>query len=207
MTMTAGCPGYGQPMPRSKPRPGRPAGPSAATRETVLRGALDLLLNEGAAALTPQRLHEVTGVARSTVYRHWPDADALVDALLDVAEQTEAPDLTGDVRSDLDAAINHLLWRLRNRPVASFLGSLMAGPISDERVAARRNRYIAGLLQPLRAALRQVQPPLSSAAIEDAANLIAGPLLAYWLAHGRVPDGRRARSGLRAAETAGILGD
>ena len=204
--MSAGCPGYGQPMPSPKSRPGRPAGPSAATTETVLRGALDLLLNEGSAALTPQRLHEVTGVARSTVYRHWPDADALVDALLDVAEQTEAPQPTGDVTTDIDAALDHLLWRLRNRPVSSFLGSLMAGPVGDKRVAERRNRYIAGLLQPLRAALRQVEPPLGAAQMEDAVNLIAGPVLAYWLAHGRAPERVRARSGLAAAQAAGLLG-
>ncbi len=204
--MFAGWPGYGQPMPRTKPGPGRPAGPSTATRETVLRGALDLLLNEGASALTPQRLHEVTGVARSTVYRHWPDADALVDALLDVAEQTEAPTPTGEVTADIEAALEHLLWRLRNRPVASFLGSLMAGPVGDERVAARRNRYIAGLLQPLRAAVRQVDPPLSAAALEDTVNLIAGPVMAYWLAHGRAPERSRARSGLTAAQAAGLLG-
>jgi len=193
-------------MPRTKPGPGRPAGPSPATRETVLRGALDLLLDEGAAALTPQRLHEVTGVARSTVYRHWPDADALVDALIDVAEQTEAPTPTGDVAADIDVALEHLLWRLRNRPVASFLGTLMAGPIGDERVATRRNRYIAGLLQPVRAAVRQVDPPLSAAALEDAVNLITGPVLAYWLAHGRAPERSHARSGLTAAQAAGLLG-
>jgi AcrR family transcriptional regulator len=187
-------------MPSTQPvRRGRPAGPAADTRETVLRAALDLLLAEGVGALTPQRLHEESGVARSTLYRHWPTPDDVVDDLLLVAAQTEHPVPTGEVVPDLEAALDALLWRLRNRPVAPFLAALMSGPPDDAALVARRARYVETLLEPFHAALRSATPPVPASEREEIVGLVAGPVLASWLAHGRAPTRARSRAGLTAA--------
>lgn len=187
-------------MPSTQPvRRGRPAGPAADTRETVLRAALDLLLAEGVGALTPQRLHEESGVARSTLYRHWPTPDDVVDDLLLVAAQTEHPVPTGEVVPDLEAALDALLWRLRNRPVAPFLAALMSGPPDDAALVARRARYVETLLEPFHAALRSATPTVPAAEREEIVGLVAGPVLASWLAHGRAPTRAKARAGLTAA--------
>ena len=66
-------------------RTGRPAGPANDTTATVLTAALELLLSEGVGALTAQRLHQVTGVSRSTIYRHWPTPNDVLASLIDVA--------------------------------------------------------------------------------------------------------------------------
>ena len=187
-------------MPSTQPvRRGRPAGPAADTRETVLRAALDLLLADGVGALTPQRLHEESGVARSTLYRHWPTPDDVVDDLLLVAAQTEHPVPTGDVVPDLEAALDALLWRLRHRPVAPFLAALMSGPPDDAALVARRARYVETLLEPFHAALRAATPPVPAAERDELVGLVAGPVLTAWLAHGRPPTRAKARAGLAAA--------
>lgn len=52
------------------------------TRGLMLDAARDLLNANGPAAVTHLRVAEASGVARATVYRHWPDrADILVDLL------------------------------------------------------------------------------------------------------------------------------
>jgi AcrR family transcriptional regulator len=187
-------------MPSTRPaRRGRPAGPAADTRETVLRAALDLLLAEGVGALTPQRLHEESGVARSTLYRHWPTPDDVVDDLLLVAAQTEHPVPTGDVVADLEAALDALLWRLRHRPVAPFLAALMSGPPDDAALVARRSRYVDTLLEPFHAALRSSTAPVPAAERDELVSLVAGPVLLTWLATGRPPTRTKARAGLAAA--------
>lgn len=180
-------------------RRGRPSGPSAGTRETVLTAALELLVAEGVPALTVVRLHEHSGVARSTIYRHWPTPDDVVDDLLEVAARTEQPRPTGALATDLAAALDALVRRMRERPVAPFLGALLSGPQNDTAVAARRARYVEALLAGVTAAVRAARPPVPAAAREDVVALAAGPLLVHWLATGRPPTRARAHAGIEAA--------
>lgn len=52
------------------------------THGAMLDAAHDLLRDNGPEAVTHLRVAEVSGVARATVYRHWPDrADILLDLL------------------------------------------------------------------------------------------------------------------------------
>ncbi len=52
------------------------------THQAMLDAARELLSENGPAAVTHLRVAEVSGVARATVYRHWPErADILVDLL------------------------------------------------------------------------------------------------------------------------------
>jgi AcrR family transcriptional regulator len=165
----------------------------------VLRSALDLLLADGVGALTAQRLFETSGVARSTIYRHWPTPDDVVDDLLEVAAATEHPEPTGDVLADLEAALDALRLRLRTRPVAPFLAALMSGPPDDAALLARRTRYVETLLEPFRAAVRAATPPLPAATRDTVVDLVAGPVILSWLARGKVPSAAASRHGLAAA--------
>ncbi|GAA3228336.1 TetR family transcriptional regulator [Actinocorallia longicatena] len=155
-------------------RPGRPAGPADDTAAVVLTAALELLLTEGAAALTPQRLHTVTGVSRTTVYRHWPSPYAFVSALVDVAP-VRPGEPAGDPANDLHAEIDLLCDRLRDRPVGGFLHALVAAVAVDPAVAELRRRYVADLLHPFRTILRAAGASEPEAA--DGAAVIASPLL------------------------------
>ncbi|WP_238006372.1 TetR family transcriptional regulator [Dactylosporangium sp. AC04546] len=150
-------------------RPGRPAGPTDDTATLVLTAALDLLLAEGAAALTAQRLHQVTGVSRSTVYRHWPTPGAVLAALIDVAPVPPA-EPTGELARDLHAAVDQLCDRLRDRPVGAFLQALV---VAGE--ARLRHRYVSDLLAPFHTVLRAAG--VAATDREDAVATIAAPLL------------------------------
>lgn len=149
-------------------RTGRPAGPSDATEEVVLTAALDLLLGEGAGALTAQRLHQETGVSRSTIYRHWPTPADVLATLIDVAPPARGP-VTGELAADLHAAVDSLCDRLRDKPVSAFLRALVT---MDDL----RERYVRDIEAPFHDALRAagVRRQLR----EDAVAAVVGPLLA-----------------------------
>ena len=155
-------------------RPGRPAGPTAETETAVLTAALELLLTEGATALTPQRLHAATGVSRSTVYRHWPSPHAFLEALIAVAPLADR-EPSGDLAADLHAAVDQLCNRLRDRPVAAFLQALVAAAASDPDAAELRRRYVEDLMAPFAAALRAAG--VERGEREDAVAAIVSPLL------------------------------
>lgn len=147
---------------------GRPAGPAADTTAVVLTAALELLLDEGAGALTAQRLHQTTGVSRSTIYRHWPTPADVLASLIDVAPSPpRAP--TGDLATDLHAEVDALCNRLRDKPVAAFLRALVAAD------AELRHRYVEDLVAPVQAVLRDAGVPATAA--DDAVAAIVSPLL------------------------------
>ncbi|MCF2533532.1 TetR/AcrR family transcriptional regulator [Yinghuangia soli] len=155
-------------------RVGRPAGPATDTTAVVLTAALDLLLTEGGTALTPQRLHQATGVSRSTIYRHWPTPTDVLAALIDVAPEPPRP-LSGDPVRDVHAEVDALCNRLRDKPVAGFLQALIAMAAADPVAAALRRRYVDDLITPFRIAIRSAGLP--PAATEDAVAAIVHPLL------------------------------
>lgn len=153
---------------------GRPAGPAADTVTTVLTAALDVLLSEGGTALTPLRLHQVTGVSRSTIYRHWATPTDVLAALIEVAPGEERA-RSGDLVADLHAEVDLLSDRLRDRPVAAFLRALLAMADVDPAAVALRQRYVDDLVAPFRALLEGADLPEETR--EDALNWIVAPLL------------------------------
>ncbi|MEC3957738.1 TetR/AcrR family transcriptional regulator C-terminal ligand-binding domain-containing protein [Nocardia sp. CDC153] len=171
-------------------RPGRPVGPAADTAEIVLTAALELILTEGAAALTPQRLHGMTGVARTTIYRHWPTPRDFLAALIAVAPHP-SPEPTGDPVADLHAEVDSLCDRLRDKPVAAFLRALVTASASDPACAELRQRYVDDLLDPIRAAVRAAGVA-GEPQIEESAMAVVAPLLLDVLLLDRPVDRERA---------------
>ena len=69
---------------------------AARTQQAILDATVFLISNEGAAAVTPQRVAVSAGVSRATVYRHWPDGAELIQNALElldfpVSGPSEAP--------------------------------------------------------------------------------------------------------------------
>ncbi|MEM9520480.1 MAG: TetR/AcrR family transcriptional regulator [Actinomycetota bacterium] len=130
---------------------GRPRGPSSATQYAVLSAAWRILTDEGITALTPTRLHTETGVARTTIYRHWPDASSVVaDIVAGASQRRVAAELSGDLRADLLAALETLTFRLRHRPVGPLLSALLAGEAQAEADSPTSADYLGALIAPIR---------------------------------------------------------
>ena len=136
------------------PRRGAPAGPRPSTLELVLYTAFQLLIAEGASAVTANRLHKETGVARTTIYRHWPQPSDIFAAMLAKATSDEdVAEFVGDLRADLNAAMDQLVFRFNNRPLRPLFGALVEVGRSDDRFPDIARDYVEGLVVSFRRAI------------------------------------------------------
>lgn len=119
-------------------------------RDAVLSSVVDLVLTEGAGAVTALRVSERACVARSTIYEHWPTSDALLlDAIDMVIAPHAATTITEDLAADLRLALNALRERLERRPVRVWFATLLDHANRDSAFAAAQSRFVAGVLQPI----------------------------------------------------------
>jgi AcrR family transcriptional regulator len=83
-------------------------GRSQDARRKVLDAGAQLLSSEGVPAFTVEAVSKRSGVAKTTIYRHWPDPDVLlVDTLRSTIEQIPTPN-TGSLQDDLEQLLARL---------------------------------------------------------------------------------------------------
>ncbi len=76
---------------------------SEEARRRVLAATAELVATRGVAQLTIEEVAARSGVAKTTIYRHWPERTTLIlDAVNAHFEHTGTPD-TGSLRGDLEA--------------------------------------------------------------------------------------------------------
>ncbi len=154
----------------------------ARTRESVLAAARAVLLDEGLVAITPTRVAEVSGVARRTIYRHWPTTDELVhDALASASFPTYAR--TGRLETDVRAHLEQLRDALQHGPLATILLALGERAAVDEGMRALRARLVDEGCAPLRALL--IDHGARPDEVDDLVLEIEGPVMTTALVHGR----------------------
>jgi AcrR family transcriptional regulator len=111
---------------------------AASSRTRLLAAAGRILERDGYTGLTMERVAAESGVAKTTLYRHWPTKAALcMDLYLEEAgRELRDPD-TGDVASDLKQLVNGVV-RLQTRTVAgpAFLGLIAEAQINPDSRAA-----------------------------------------------------------------------
>ena len=120
-----------------RPAARRPA-PRPRPRGRLLAAATAILRRDGYTGLTMERVAAESGVAKTTLYRHWPTKAALcMDLYLEEAgRELRDPD-TGDIARDLKALVNAVV-RLQTKTVAgaAFLGLIAEAQINPGSRAA-----------------------------------------------------------------------
>jgi AcrR family transcriptional regulator len=149
-------------------------------RQVILDAAADLLVEHGAGAVTASRIGQETGVARTTIYRHWPDQSHL---LLDTIDSLVAPHspttLTDDLEADLITALSNLRARMTRHPFRQIFAALLGHANREPKFVAAQQRFVNGVLQPINdiltaAADRGDVPPTLD--IAQGCASLAGPL-------------------------------
>jgi AcrR family transcriptional regulator len=152
----------------------------AHTRRVVLGAAMDLLRSDGYEAVTPVRISEATGVARTTIYRHWPDRRELIADAIELHKPDWHIESSGDLRTDLTTYLQRVVARLAAGPLPPMFVTLIERAEHDEefeqlhcRLAGRRSQPLVAVLD---AAVERGELPADldrSAAVA----LIDGPVL------------------------------
>lgn len=146
------------------------------TREAVVAAATELLATEGIGRLTIDAIAQQSGVARSTIYRNWPErADLLLAAFESVArldcpltalgcrgdhqvgEDCGArPPRTVDEFRRVVAEHARRIALLRTSTLGGALASIVAEAAHDDAISQALQRFGQARRVPLAAAARQV---------------------------------------------------
>ena len=150
------------------------------SRERVLTTTLDLLTEAGLDDLTIDEISRTSGVAKTTIYRHWPNRSALViDACLRMTDGEEAPPDTGSLDGDVRAILTNIAELLATARWSSIVPSIVDVAEHDPAFADIHSRIQHRHAAPLRSALERaaLRGEIPSAADRDAiAAALLGPL-------------------------------
>jgi AcrR family transcriptional regulator len=151
------------------------------TRAAVIRAATDLLVEGGPNAVTMDAVVVRSGVAKSTIYRHWLSRDELLRAVIESsAPKLPEPDPSTDVVTALcdtlravAASLNDPEWA-RIMPALVMLKNHEAGMKAiDDRLEHEQNAVLRALIE------RTVREGVVARDVDvsEAIGTLLGPLL------------------------------
>jgi AcrR family transcriptional regulator len=112
-----------------------PPGPRAASR--IRESAREVLAERGYADLTVEAVAAKAGVGKSTIYRWWPNREALLaDSLAEIFKGDEIPDL-GDTQAELRLAVDMTIDNYADADMAIAVPALAADLARSPELLAR----------------------------------------------------------------------
>jgi AcrR family transcriptional regulator len=128
-----------------RPRRGRGRRPAAEVREEILEAAAELLFAEGMGGFTIEKVANVSGASKMTIYKWWPSKGALaLDGYFRRVEPELAFPDSSDIEADLRAQLHAFLKVIRDSPAGRVIGELIGQAQSDSELkTAYLERYSA----------------------------------------------------------------
>jgi AcrR family transcriptional regulator len=144
------------------------------SQDRVLTATFELLGESGVSGFTVDEVARRSGVAKTTIYRHWPTREALViDACSRISDEQEVPD-TGSLDGDLTAILTNIGHLLGTARWSSVLPSIIDVAERDPEFAAIHRRIQHGHAAPLREVIDRAADRGEIAATADRPTMIAG---------------------------------
>jgi AcrR family transcriptional regulator len=113
------------------------------SREVVLGATRELLVEEGRSGASIDAIAKRSGVARTTIYRHWPTLAALIGAAFDsMSVAWPLPD-TATLRGDLVDQLLRMRTSLNEDCWGQVLPTMIDGTFRDETVAAHQRAIVS----------------------------------------------------------------
>jgi len=149
------------------------------SRTTVLGATAQLLFERGFGGATVDEISRRSGVAKTTIYRHWPTrTDLLRDACSTLSTPLDTPD-TGSFEADMTALMTNLAYLLRSARWTSVLPSIIDAAERDPDIADMYGKLQLGYSAPFETVIQRAMRKGELAQNTDTAMLIAaltGPL-------------------------------
>jgi len=170
---------------------GRPR--AADVDDRVLAAARAIEAEVGYDATTIEAVAARAGVAKTAIYRRWPNKGVLIyEAVLGRADhRTPVPD-TGDVRADLLAVLHTNAAGFRVAATRGLIAALLGEALRDERLAeVLRTRFFGPRADAIAArvaaavAQRELRPTVDAALVPA---LLTGSLQYLWTVRGSTLD-------------------
>ena len=151
----------------------------ARSRQRVLEAAHELLAQTGVSGFSVDEVARRSGVAKTTVYRHWASREALVlDAASRISAEYDVPD-SGNIQADVAAFLSTLGRLLGSARWSSVVPSIIDVAERDSGFADIHSAIQRGHAAPLRRALNcavQRGDLPAGTDVADATSALIGPL-------------------------------
>ncbi len=151
----------------------------ARSRAAVLAATVELLGEVGHGGTTVEAVAERSGVAKTTIYRHWPTrATLLLDAFHGCVDHQDLVP-SGDIRTDLLAMAGGLAAKLRDPQWSRIMATLIDAAESDPELSELSAAFTYQRREAVRAIIeRGIESGELRAGIDTdlAAQLVGGTL-------------------------------
>jgi AcrR family transcriptional regulator len=149
------------------------------SRATIIAATTELLFERGFAGTSVDEISRRSGVAKTTIYRHWPTrTDLLREACSTIGTPLDTPN-TGSFETDVTTLMTNLAHMLRSARWTSVLPSVIDAAERDPDIATMYGRLQEGYSAPLQTVIARAVQNGELPKNTDAAVLIAaltGPL-------------------------------
>ncbi|HET9667793.1 MAG TPA: TetR/AcrR family transcriptional regulator [Desertimonas sp.] len=156
---------------------------SDEARRKALEATRDLIVDNGVINLTIEDVAARSGVAKTTIYRHWPERTSLiVDAVNAMFEHLRTPD-TGSLRGDLESFFGAVMHTDLSGNVGQIMPSIIEAAGRDpemayllERVGSERERVCRTIIE--RALERgEIRDDMARLGLEALIGVTVGPIV------------------------------
>jgi AcrR family transcriptional regulator len=168
-------------------RPGRPR--CAAAHQAILAATLQVLIDQGYAQMSMERVAERAGVGKATIYRRWRNKSELVAEALGNLRIEQAPPDEGSLRADVLELSKRQLGVMRAQPRFPRLAPLLLAESADDPELHAIVR--ANLLDPIRSMIAQLFKRAiergevrKDVDVERVIDLLHGPIIYRFLMSG-----------------------
>jgi len=150
------------------------------SKDAVLATAYEMLSESGLGGFSIDAVSRRSGVAKMTIYRHWPSRAALLlDACSRMTSPLEIPQ-TGALRSDVLQVAMAVADRMQSKRWSSLLPSVIDAAERDPEVAALHARQQAAMMETFRIVIERAKASGELPAEADTTAMVAmimGPLV------------------------------
>jgi AcrR family transcriptional regulator len=175
------------------------------SKDAVLKTTMELISKEGIARLSIDEVCARSGVAKTTIYRHWASrSELLLDACAQLGSSRLTSKDTGSLRGDV-LALAHQIRALFQSKQASILPALMEAAERDNEMSEVLTSGADKMLDAFQSALdrasrrNEIRRNVSA---RDLAAAVVGPLIfARWLSRSSLTDAFVRKVVDRAVET------
>lgn len=126
------------------------------SQQLILHAALEELGEVGYGAFTVESVAARSGVAKSTIYRHWSDKLTLIADAFQTFHEQSGPDITsGSAREKLDRILRHVAEVVGKSLFSACIPALIEGAERDPGLREFHHRFQMEARKPLVAVLAE----------------------------------------------------